>query len=66
MAASWNGGTAPEAAVNRASSDQSRMAPEPIRVAVRIVMESPYHGRPCRLTRKSDRTGAIRRRRERP
>lgn len=39
MAASWNGGTAPEAAVNRASRDQSRMAPEPIRVAERIVMD---------------------------
>src|SRR5687768_9521381 len=33
MAASWNGGTAPLAAVKRASSDHIRMAEKPISVA---------------------------------
>jgi hypothetical protein len=33
IAASWNGGTVPVAAVSTAKSDQSNTAPKPLRVA---------------------------------
>ena len=35
IAASWNGGTLPVAAVNSAKSDHSAIAPRPVRVALR-------------------------------
>ena len=41
IAASWNGGTLPDAAVNRASRDQSRTATRPVAVAARVVIGRP-------------------------
>ena len=38
IAASWNGGTVPDAAVSTASSDHIRIAVNPISVAVREVI----------------------------
>src|SRR5262245_51945031 len=40
MAASWNGGTRPDAAVNSASSDHIRTAVNPTRVAPRRLIRS--------------------------
>ena len=38
MAASWNGGIVPVAAVSRASRDQNRTAMKPMAVALRVVI----------------------------